>query len=583
MAGAHLWGADSRVQDAGRRRDRLPFTPSLLLELLAALLLALALSDPRLNQQNDAVHLVAVLDDSASMQAAPPGKPAFRDAAIAELRRRAATAGRDTRLTVLKSGRHPTLIGQRGMTWTDAEATLQSWRPGAALHDFQASWDEAVQLSGRDGLSLFLTDHKPEKDVVLPRGMELLALGEPLNNVAFTAARWEPATNGQPGELYLRIANLGRTATDVTVRGARDSNLVFSQQLTVSGSGEQPLVIPVPAGLGRLNVSLECADDGLAVDNTVQLIEPQPRLVRLAVTLAADSRELRLVQKALSALPEMTLADPADADLIIGDASQLPPSRRGLWWLGIGPLDTSEEARKQSVDLIGPYLLERQHPLLEGITLGGVVWGGVQPTKLRLTPIISVDRTPLLARLEGTDTTAWLMNIDLNRSNLGDSPDWPILFANLIEQRRDALPGLRRWNYRLGESVLLRVPPMREGAESELSLQAPGGRSRVLVRDRQDVVQTHPLDEPGIYRILDGDQVLGEFAVNFFDVKESTLTQLGRDRIEPPVEYEPTRIRLDNPFSWLIVLGILAILLALLLDWYTVGRRSPGLTAPAAP
>ncbi|MCX7825822.1 MAG: hypothetical protein N2689_09725, partial [Verrucomicrobiae bacterium] len=37
--GAHLWGAETRVTDSGRRRDRLPITPSLVLELLAALLL----------------------------------------------------------------------------------------------------------------------------------------------------------------------------------------------------------------------------------------------------------------------------------------------------------------------------------------------------------------------------------------------------------------------------------------------------------------------------------------------------------------------------------------------------------------
>jgi hypothetical protein len=571
VAGAHLWGAETRVADAGRRRDKLPFTASLLLELLAALLLSLALADPRIEETEAVFHLVAVLDDSASMLAKPADKPSVRDQTVAELERRATLAGRDARLTLLRTGVHPTLVGTRAMTWSDAAEALKSWRPSATEHSPQSAWDEALQLVGEEGKFLFLTDHEPEKALGPPPGMEILALGQSLGNCAFTAARWTPGEGAAAGSVFVRVANYGHTEAAVQVTGAAQGQTVFTQSMSVPPQSEVPLEMAAPAGLGRLDVSLSLAGDSLAIDNAVTLIEPQPRGVQIGLEVPADAPESRVVMKALDAVSGWRLVDAAEADLIIGDGSKLPPSRRGLWWLGLGPLDRAETKRQAAIDLIGPYLLERQHPLLDGLSLGGVVWGGVQPTDLRLSPLISVDKTVLLGRIEGTETAAWLMNIDLQRSNLIESPDWPILLANLVELRRDALPGLRRWNYRLGEGVQLRVPATL-AADVDLAVTTPGGRKRPLLRDRNDLVEIPALEEPGIYRLTAGAESLGDFAVNFFDPGESTLTRLGRMHYEPAAKYEPARISLDNPFSWLIVLGILAILTAVLIDWFLVDR-----------
>lgn len=580
IAGTHLWGVETRVTDAGRRRDRLPITPSLLLELLAALLLSLALADPRMSDTEAVAHLVAVLDDSASMQAAPPGQASFREQAIQELQRRAALTGRETRLTLVRTGLHPTLVGTRAMTWEDAAAALADWTPSAPRHDFQPAWDEALQLVGDEGRFLFLTDTPPDKTDGPPQGMEVKALGQPLANCALAAARWTAGDETNRGKVFVRIANHGDQPASVQVTGTTPGQTVFRQSVTIPPTSEAPLELTVPAGLGRLDVTLSTGDDPLPIDNRVTLIEPQLRIVRVAVDLPADSAESRLVQKALAAQRGWQLTEAAEADLLIGDATRTPPPRAGLWWLGIGPLNRSEAIRKQAVDLIGPYLLERQHPLLDGVSLGGVVWGGVQATELRLAPLICVDKTVLLGRLEGTPTTAWIMNIDLQRTNLGESPDWPILLANLVELRRDALPGLRQWNYRLGEAVQLRVPVAAAG-EDRLTVVTPAGRKRALVRDRNDVVELPALELPGVYEIRQGEQTIGTLAANFFDSAESTLTDLASAHIDPPTRYEPAKISLDNPFSWLIVLAILAILAALLLDWRLVDR---GRTArPLAP
>lgn len=574
VAGSHLWGMETRVAEAGRRRDRLPLTLSLFLELLAALLLTIVLSDPRIEDADTALHVVVVLDDSASMQAAPRGGPAFRDQAAAEVRRRLAAAGREARVTLVRTGRQPTLLGTRAMTAAEADHALAEWTPRAARHDFHSAWDEALQLVGPQGAFLFLTDAPLPPETVLPAAMEWLALGEPLGNLAVTAAQWTLEEEGRGGKLFLRLANLSGRDADAAVVVSSSAGMIASQTVRLPAQSEQPFELPVPSGLGRIVARLTSADDSLPVDNEVTLIEPQPRLVRVAVDLSAELPEFALVKKALDAVHGVRWVETDQADLVIGEAAQLPPSRRELWWFGIGPLNRAEAFRTQAVDVLGPYLLERQHPLLEGVTLGGIVWGGVQPTPLRLAPLVSVDRAVLLGRLEGTETTAWVMNVDLGRSNLAESPDWPILIANLIELRRDALPGLRRWNYRLGEGVQLRFPAV--SGESQLTLVTPEGRERTLVRDRRDVVEIPPLSQAGVYRLQEGRSVVGEFAVNFFDRDESNLLTLGRAQRTPTTTYEPTTLRLDDPYSWLIVLAILMILSALLLDWRVVGSGAAG-------
>ena len=188
-AGAHLWGAETRVTTAGRRRDRLPVTPSLLLELLAGLIFSLALAQPRFGELGSVDHLVVVLDDSASMSAQPRGDVSFREAALARLKERMESLGRDSRITLIRSGLQPTLLGDRAMLWEEAQSVLSHWRPQTTQHDFQPAWDEAARIVGTDGEFLFLTDRIPDDSLGLPRGMEVISVGRRLPNVTTATDR----------------------------------------------------------------------------------------------------------------------------------------------------------------------------------------------------------------------------------------------------------------------------------------------------------------------------------------------------------------------------------------------------------
>ena len=599
VAGLHLWGIETHTTTAGRTRERLPITASLICELLAALVLSLVLADPRWGNLGKVVHLVVVLDNSASMSSRPPGleEKSFRDAAIDELDRRAKQLPRGSVVTVLRTARRPEMLAGPAVPWEEAKPKLDEWRPALPKHDFQPTWDLASQLAAETGELLFLTDVVPDEKVATPKLMEIVSVGRALENVSISAARWDFDSQTAKGRVFLRLSNHGKRGANVRVAGSVGERIIFQENVTLAAGVSSPLEVEVAGGLGRLSITTENIGDGLPLDNRIELIEPKVRTLHVSLALSKDSPALKAVQRALRGIPNVTLTDTASAELIIAPAQPLPPSRRELAWLGIGPFDSSEPARKASQDIVGPYVLEKQNPLLDGLTLSGVVWGGVQPLKLDVAPIITAGQNPLLSRLNGTRTTAYLLNLDFARTNLGESPDWPILLSNLIELRRDNLPGLRRWNYRLNEEIRFRLiedapstttaatsgDASAKNAERETELPESSrplllvhhGQKRSLAR--APIVEVPPLEEADVYTILDGDRLIGEFAVNFFDSEESTLTDLRPGRRDPKEEAASSGFQIDQPLTWLVLVGIVLILLAALTDWRVlrpIGRRA---------
>ncbi|MDA0832018.1 MAG: VWA domain-containing protein [Planctomycetota bacterium] len=569
IAGSHLWEFEEQRQSPGRKRSKLPITPSLLLELLAALFISLIIADPRFDEMNRVTHWVVVLDQSASMASKFDGEKTFRDAAVEELTARLEDSGRNTVVTLIESGHRPTMLIGPAASVEETLPVLETWTPRAPMHDFGPSWDLASQFAGETGRLLFLTDHLPSTSEVIPTAMEIVSFGRQLDNLAFTTARWTYDSTESKGQLYVRIANLGRTSQTATLKGISGNRTIFNQELNLAADQELPFEASLPGGLGRLTLSITSSSNALAIDDTVTLIEPKIRSLSVNLAFGEDQSAGHTARQVLMQLDDINLTDATKAQLIIAPAEKIAPLAEEQWWLGIGPLNSSDTAISQALDLVGPYLIDKRHPLLEGVTLGGVVCGGVQKTDRSLTPLISVGKIPLLGELNTSAAKAYLLNLDMNRSNLRESPDWPILISNLVEMRRRELPGQSRWNYRLGETVQFRWPlPEVSGNTStkvpELLL-IHNGESRPLPRG--EFVEIPPLEEPGIYEIHEENQSIGLFSVLFFDRRESTLKELSPGRRAPITPTEGIGYTLDDPMTWLLLLGIVIVLLMLFSDW----------------
>jgi hypothetical protein len=594
VAGLHLWTSETRQTIAGRRREKLPVSASLLLELAAAFLLAVILSEPHYAGMNNAVHLVAVLDNSASMSAQPSGGVSFRDAAINELEQRAKGLPRGSVVTLILTGNRPVMLAGPAVAWDDAKPRLLAWQPQSVRHSFEPAWDLGLQLVEKSGRLLFVTDQLPpdsrareegkpaERDLsdrgqvsrqTVPEQMEWVSVGRRLDNLAISAARWAFDAATGKGQIFLRVQNHSRQPMKFNLVGRNAATIVFRRAGQLSEQGASSFEAEVPGGLGRLTVELAAGDDGLAIDNHVELIEPQARIVTLAVS-HPQAETVRSIRRVLDALPEVQIGDGATAHLVFAAAGSLPDSNPRRWWAGIGPISTEQESLDAAKDLAGPYLIDKRQPLLEGVLLSGVVWGGVQPITYDVTPLISSGNLALVSQLNGTRSVSYLFNIDLARSNLAESPDWPILIANLVELRRESLPGLARWNYRLGEDVRFRL--FEGDAVAETAAAAPeltlvhDGKSKPVARTT--VVELPPLDETGVYEVQDGQTVVGRFAVNFFDAEESDLRNLVPGHREAGTQTGNSSVSLENPYSWVSLALLLVLVGCVFGDWFVLRR-----------
>jgi Ca-activated chloride channel homolog len=609
VAGLHLWTPETIQPLPGRQRERLPITNSLILELLCAFLLAMLLAQPRFGDPEAVSHLVVVLDHSASMSARLPGGTSLRDAAVAEIERRANAAGRNGVVTVILTGERPSLLAGPAIPWSEAAPLVAAWAPSVPRHGFESAWDLGLQLVEKSGRVVFVTD-RIEEEQVTPETLEVVSVGRKLENVALEATRWTFSSVTGKGELFVRVKNVGRKDQSCTVKGQlagrpvsttpnsppveAAGDTLFEKTVDIAAGSSESLVFEVPGGLRQLRVSLSTAEDGLAIDSVADLVEPKVRTVRVAVTLPAEQGG-DLIRRVLRSLPDVDVTDAADAHLIIAAGGTAPDGATSRWWLGVGgappvlmkpvaaegaaPANAkpAEEASPGTRDFLGPYLMEKGHPLLDGLTLTGVVWGGAR-TDLKgdALPLISTGNTPLLSRLGTGRRVAYHLNINLARSNLPETPDWPILLNNLVEQRRADLPGLQRWNYRLGETVRLRLEePAAEAARSDGTPPAPvPDGDLTLVRGavkkriaRGNTLELTGTDAPGVYQLLDGEREIGRFAMQFADLEESDLTRLVPGRRDAPSAAESNRIEVESPLPWWLLAGLMLAAALFVADW----------------
>ncbi len=573
IAGLHLWTLDTRKDTPGRKKEKLPITRSLLLELLAALLLSLLLADPRDASVSTRPHLVVILDNSASLAAVlPETGESTRDRAVKWLNDQQKKIGRDSLYSILTTGRRPTLIAGPRASWEEAASAIAAWQPDSPKHAFDTAWDLGSQLAGDEAVFVFLTDKLPEEEQFTPERMAVHSFGRKLDNVAITAARWIYEADSGKGTIFVRIANLGEKTANVKVTGISKEKKVIEETVILEAKTEKSLQWIVPGGLNEIGLTAKTLGDPLGIDNEVVLLEPQVRTVTVAVTLPSSHSAFEDIKRILGVLPNVQLGDVSDSNLVIASANDSPVNKRGLWWLGIGPTNSSAQSTASSKSVIGPFLIEKSHLLMDGIVLGGVVWGGVQKNPAATIPVISTAKSILLGQRTDTASNSYILNIDLKASNLTESPDWPIFWTNLIEQCRSSQPGFQRWNYHLEETIQFALDPGSLDDEQELTLLHNNQKKPLL---RMASVEIPPRDSIGIYSVLDGEKVIGKFAVNFFDRDESNLLKLKPGR-KPPLYHKPALgIHLDNPFSWLLIIGLLLTVVAIVSDWYFLQRNRP--------
>ena len=517
-----LWANQRQAREGGLRVERLQTPLLFFLELLAIILLAIAAASPIIRTMQGAMPLTVVLDDSFSMLAGADETPQSR--AIAALEEESRQVGRFNPLAnrryalrYVLAGTEPQVLSETARTAGEAITQLEAWQCLSPSADLEAAVNLAAELGGEKALILVLTDEPPPQILEADR-MQWWAFGIPQANVAFVNATRTATDSGE--RCLLEVTNLSPHAgsTELIVESddtasQSSSSILHRSVLEIDPKATRRIFLNLPVGTPPLKARI--SDDALAIDNEVVLLPERRKPVHVDIRVQ-EPRLRSLIENALAST-DRALSAKATPELVFLDDTTAADDSSEAWYMRV---ITEQEASAY----LGPFVIDLTHPLTEGLSLSGVVWGAGVEEQFMGTPIITAGNVPLLTdteRFTGIHEIRLRLQPDL--STLQNSPNWPILMWNLLQWRASQTPGLERINLRLGEVAVLTT---KLGTQS-VEVVSPGGEVSVQpVPDRTIHLRAEAV---GIYSVHTGPDKYA-FSSNALYQAESDLTNKATGR-----------------------------------------------------
>ncbi len=501
-----LWRQTQRPRQGGGRRDRLRLPPLFYLETAAILALLLAALNPHVRRPQRGT-LTVVYDPSASMSARDGAGRTAREQAARALRTRIGSLD-PIRVRLLRADAAgpvnvgflpPSRAAQRllGMPCRD---------PGDSL---SATLARAGEVSDPADEILVLTDRAPDAETTLRPGILWRAFGAVRPNAAITLAERVGTDDGYE-TLLVEISGFDLPTPTVPLRVAplAGGEPIFQGPVVLGKDGRGRKWLELPPGTDTLSVNIP--PDALAIDNRVVLVSEAP--LPLSVDVRLDDAALRrTVERALAATGRVVLNAGAPR-LVFGDRRPETLSSGAPWHF----VFRRPEAPRW---LLGPYLVDRAQPLLEGVAFEGLAWPA-DTNDLPGRPLVFAGNVPLLS-VEASPHGATILH--LVSAGAGDalyrSTAWPALVWNVVHACSRDRPGPPERNLRAGtRTVFVAEPEARE-----ICLETPGGEKRMTARHGR---ATWCPSQPGVYRMRLEDRSHEAFAVNFVAPAESDLRSL---------------------------------------------------------
>jgi hypothetical protein len=520
--------------------------------------------------------LIIVLDDSFSMRAVTDNTSA--QARAKEYLQKLYRIQPPPSTRVLLAGTEPRLLGSQVHTWNEVEKILEQWTCHAPSAAIDSALTLAAELGKKQANVLVLTDQAPPGKKISNTLLHWRAFGLPADNTAIINAS-RTALGGED-RCLLEIANFSSKPGEAKLAVQTGSNSVQTSTLSFAPNEQKRLVFNLPSAVPMLTAALEA--DALSDDNQVQLLPPIRKRVRVRIALA-NAASSALLERALEA-SGLRAAVSESPELVIHDspATFISSNAWSLHWISDGesghsaagaaagsaavqerdsggetpPKPAGEDARatdaRATVAYTGPFVMDSSHPMAEGLSLQGVVWAAIPMTNPPGTvPVILAGNIPLLfAREDIFGRRELTLNLNPDLSTVQNTPDWPVLFWNLLNWRIAQLPGLRENNCRLGSEAILKT------TGEPVSVTWPDGMMKHFPRTGDQLSLETPL--PGLYSVVMGTTT-NSFVANSLAADESNLSQCttgewGQWKNENERRFE------EASLVWLIGLAVLTVL-----------------------
>ncbi len=525
----------------GRRWTWVRGSPAFWLQILCVLIMTWLLLDPRWLEANAVQRVVLVLDSSISMRAFTRDLPARTSPRLHAL----ASLAPRTYWTLLETDPSRPVLYQ-GLDLTALEQKLRTWTPLLPAHDPSHALDLARSLAPRDALVIFVTDRPHE----VPGGVDLLAIGEPIENCGLVGSRIRGT--GDDLEWQVVAQNYGQKTAHRSWWIEFAGQKTAQQSLDLEPGHPRILKGRFPPGLDRLEVCLD--PDRFSLDDRMAIVRPQPKL--LTVDLLGDDSTIDLYARLAQTLPSLAMVQagqPADfAFMTVNPKAPFPGSGLSSVML----LHSPDAPGKFEGE---PFVAE-DDPLNQDLNWQGLI---IQPGE---SPQVGAgdrvllwkDHTPVIyVRTLAGDRRQLIFNFDFPTSNATRLPAFVLLISRFVESLRVDKRAPETLNAELAESLTVAADPRggpvilhdAQGGETEI----PAGALLTL----------RVPSLPGFFSATQGGQTLLSGAAQFADARESdfsaaaTLDTLADHRVKL-VELH-TRADAVTPL-WLILIGVLLIL-----------------------
>jgi hypothetical protein len=524
------------------------------MQILAVLLIAWLLSEPRFQKENSVQRIVVVMDASASMQVFKKDAIATLKSKLPELQGSAAKM----EITLLSALPGTDRI-YSGESADDMFAALEKFSPTAGVTDPSYTLRLARSIVSNEGIVIYLTDTPLEK---LPYDAHLISVGRPIENVGFTGVSFETIE----GSLIFRaiVRNYG---TEPATR---------SWALVAQNGKSEPKPFEVKPGSfttiqaafpeNSQQVRLLLTPDEFQLDDVLPMVAPQPKELKLFAATSPAFRDLS--EKLLRSLAStISSNDAAESDLVITSYDPLDP---------VVPQSNAilfvEDPTSAGKYLSGGILAEA-HPLMDGIN-----WQSLLVRETLQLPRNSSDRVllwqekrPLIFLREEAGKSILCFNFDLRLSNATQQPAFIVLLHRFAESLREKKIAPQKLNLETSQPIKITSDP---SLPLEVSAIDPLGNLL-----KPPAAGFAPAS-PSFITIKQGETILLEAAAQFADTREADLSKTAPAQLEAFSNAASLKIHtIPDPFSRL---WILVLLLALLVAWYfSNGKRGGGLHPPS--
>lgn len=471
-----LWRPHVLDRQANAPWQRLRASLLLILQLAAALAIALALLRPGLTgAAGVGSTTVVLLDGSPSMEATDVAPSRF-GAAVAHVRDLAANLAPGQRLAIVLLLDHAQLLAPPTSDVGVLGAALRRAHSGGTPADLGEgiSLADALLAGQAGGSILILSDGhavQPPSPPRLAAPVTYTSFGNTGENSAIEAMTLAAGNN-----VFLRVADYGRQPRDLKLEMIADGRLVDVLPVRVAGNSSVDVTWNrLPAGSQVLEARLTPAD-AFALDDSAWLVTAAPLEHRVLLVTAGNA----FLERALKLRSGIRLTTLAPKDYRPGDPYDLyvfdgfvPTGKLPAPALVVGPPQGEGPVPAgPSQDAGGVLPANALDPLLHDVSLRDV---HVQVAPRVTVPpdwrvAVAATSGPLLLVHDGDPKLAEL-TFDLHHSDLPLRAGFPILLQNLVAY---LLPGgFENQVYRPGAAVQLSTDP---GARS-VTVTRPDGSS----------------------------------------------------------------------------------------------------------